>query len=191
MIGSWGDVPATVNRIFQHPAGFEWLLVEKEETSDSTRGDVLAAVHAEGKLCGVWESAVDFGTPARTADGFDCYVGQVEGPGQYTRLVSSLAAFRAAHPSMPAAVVTNLGGLSTADEAKPLIDAGFACITETWVKTDGVPPENRVAAAERMGFVDPQPMAGLGENGATLADYPTITDFPGYSVFGAEQLVGG
>ncbi len=90
---------------------------------------------------------------------------------------------------MPAAVVTNFGGLETAELTKPLIDAGFACITETWIKTDGVPPEQRVAYARRIGFADPQPMAGLGEHGATMADYPTITDFAGYSIFGAEQIL--
>ncbi len=190
MIGSWEDVPATVSRIFARPERFEWLLVEQEETTEPQRAAVRDACHGLGKLCGVWESQVDFGTPAHTADGFDCYVGQVEGPGQYARLQASLAAFRAAHPAMPAAVVTNFGGLETAELAKPLIDAGFACIPETWVKTDGVTPERRATYARNIGFLNPQPFAGLGEKGATMADYPTITDFAGYSVFGAEQLIG-
>ena len=92
------------------------------------------------------------------------------------------------HADMPAAVVTNFGGLETPELARPLIDAGFHCITETWVKTDGVPPEARVNYAKNLGWLNAQPMAGLGENGATMADYPTIANFPGYSVFAAEML---
>jgi hypothetical protein len=33
------------------------------------------------------------------------------------------------------------------------------------------------------------PMAGLGENGATLSDYQGIDQFPGYSIFSAEALL--
>jgi hypothetical protein len=169
------------------PEGFKWVLADARYTPDPQ--GLRDAMHAKNILCGVWEAAVDYGSPARAAQGYDCYVGQVEGPGQYDRLVQSLPAFRLAFPEpYPAAVVTNMGGLSTVEEARPLVTAGFACITETWIKTDGVPPENRVAAAEQIGFTSVQPMAGLGENGATMADYPTIKDFAGYSVFTAEIL---
>ncbi len=167
-------------------AGFRWVLADARYTPDPPA--LRAAVRTLGLLCGVWEAEVDYGSPTRAAQGYDCYVGQVEGPGQWDRLVQSLPAYRAAFADMPSAVVTNMGGLSTVEEARPLVDAGFACITETWVKTDGVPPENRVAAAQRIGFTSVQPMAGLGEHGATMADYPTITDFAGYSVFTAEAL---
>lgn len=146
-------------------------------------------MHAKNLICGVWEAAVDYGSPTRAAAGYDCYVGQVEGPGQWDRLVQSLPAYRTVFPTLPSAVVTNMGGLSTTQEAAPLVNAGFACITETWIKTDGVPPENRVALAEQIGFTSVQPMAGLGENGAMMQDYPTITDFAGYSVFTAEVLL--
>lgn len=168
--------------------GFKWLVADVRFTPDQKA--LVDACHAKRVYCGVWEAYVDYGSPARTANGYDFYIGQVEGPGQYDRLVSSILEFRQAHPKLPAAVVTNFGGLETAALAKPLIDANFACIPEIWIKTDGVPPEQRVYYATHvLGWKTAQPMAGLGENGATMADYPTITNFPGHCIFSGESIL--
>lgn len=149
---------------------------------------IVNACHTNNLLCGVWEAAPDYGSAARAAVGYDFYIGQIEGPGQADRVIQSIAGFRAAHPNMPAAIVTNTAGIETREKAAPLVAAGYSCVTETWVRTDGVGPEARVDFCRALGFADPQPFAGLGENGATMADYPAITRFPGYSVFAAEML---
>lgn len=170
--------------------GFRWLTFQQEETPVELRPRIRDACHQHGLLCGPWEAVVDFGTPAHAADGFDFYIGQVEGDSQYARLVASVDAFRAAHPSMPAAVVTNTGGLNTPEKAKPLIEAGFGCIAEGHVKEDGVDPRQRADWCERvLGFPLAQPMAGLGA-GATMADYPGLQAEPGWSVFTLERLIG-
>lgn len=91
---------------------------------------------------------------------------------------------------MPAAVVTNFGGLDTAELARPFIDAKFSCIAEVHIKED---PNGTVAGrldyAQRvLKWPAPQVMVGLGA-GATLADYPGVFDLAGSSVFAAEELL--
>ena len=145
--------------------------------------------------CGVWESEVDYGSISqRAAEGWDFYIGQIEGPDQYERVVQSVPAFRRDFPDFKAAIVTNMGGFEEnypgagAEKARPLIDAGFACICEGHVKEDGVDPRQRVDYAKRvLGWPEPQPMAGLG-NGASLADYPGLENEFGWSVFAAEYI---
>ena len=170
-------------------AGFTWAATQADDTPDGIGPAFVQAMHARDLRAGVWEPRVDYGTPARVAQGYDFYIGQVEGPGQYDRLVASLAAFRAAHPTMPAACVTNFGGLDD-QNVRPLIEAGFACITESHVRESvGTTIEAQLDYARRvLGWPDPQPMIGLGA-GATRADYPGWETYPGVSVFTAEQAL--
>lgn len=91
---------------------------------------------------------------------------------------------------MPAAVVTNFGGLDTPELAAPFINAKFSCITEVHIKED---PNGtilgRLDYAQRvLKWPAPQVMVGLG-NGATMADYPNMEQFSGYSIFAAEELL--
>lgn len=195
MIGDWTP-SSVIGRIKARPEGFKWVAVQQEDTPIEIRAEIIGECHRLGMMCGVWESAVDFGTPAQAAEGFDFYVGQVEGPGQHARLAASLAAFRAAHPDMPAACVTNTGGfesepgITPAQKARPFIDAGFACIAESHVKEEGGDhTEARLDYIQRvLQWPAPQPMAGLGM-GATLSDYPTLRNHAGWSVFAAEELI--
>lgn len=200
MNGGWTDIPAIVDQAFQLPQKFEWMLVEKEETTQAQREQIRDACHALGKMCGVWESAVDYGTPAHAADGFDCYVGQVEGPGQYDRFHASLSALRVAHPvPFPVGCVTNTGGFENdagpgldPDKAKPFIDADVFCISESHIAEEGGVDhtETRLDQCSRvLGWPGPQPMAGLGM-GATLDQYTTLQSHSGWSVFALEQLLG-
>jgi hypothetical protein len=178
--------------------GFRWLALQAEELPSTPVQAIRDRCASKGTAadgepvikCGVWEAAVDYGSPARVAAGFDFYIGQVEGPGQYDRLLQSLPAYRTAFPTLPTAVVTNFGGLDTATLAAPLIRAGLTCIPESHLceSTGGGTPASIVDYAQRvLGFGSAQPMAGLG-GGCTLANYPDLQTFPGYSIFAAEEL---
>ncbi len=130
---------------------------------------------------------MEVNAPAQDANGFDFYIGQIEGPSQYDNLLASINSFRQAHPLMPAAVVTNTGGIDTAAKAKPFIDDKWCCIAEGHVCEDGVDPRQRVAWIERnLGWPIAQPMAGLG-NSCTPVNYPGIENSFGYSWFTAER----
>lgn len=168
--------------------GFGWILVQGEEL-DHVPADIVDQCHSRGLLCGLWEALVDFdqSVPRLGTHAFDMWVGQIEGPGQYDRVLGNLPALEANYPSMPKAIVTNGGGV-TPENVKPFIDAGWAAIAEGFAREDGVDPRVRADYLVRaLGFPYAEPMAGLS-NGGTLADYPGITSEPIYSVFSAEGL---
>jgi len=143
-------------------------------------------------MCGIWDPAVEFDSAVQVAANFDCWVGQVEGPNQYDRCLQNIDPLRQAHPvPYPAAIVTNFGGLGTADLAKPFIDAELFCITEAHIGEGDVvdKTEDRLAyAANVLKWPGPQPMAGLG-GGVSLSQYTTLKQHSGWSAFAAEELL--
>lgn len=163
--------------------------MQAEDTPLSLYADVRKECHALGLLAGVWEANVDYGSPARVADGWDFYVGQVEGPGQYDRLMQSIPAFRLAFPDLPAATVTTFAGMDTHEKALPLINAGFACLPESHIRENANATVARQVdyATRVLRWPAVQPMVGLGA-GATLADYPGIESYSGWSCFSLEYL---
>lgn len=149
------------------------------------------ACRANGVIPGVWEAAPDYGSMLRRAsEGWDFLIEQIEGPGQYDRVLQSIGPFRDLYPSMQAAVISNFGGMDTAALAAPLISAGLACLVECFVGENpmSTPARQVDFAARVLGWPGPQPMIGLG-SGKTLADYPGWETFSGASVYSAEYLL--
>jgi hypothetical protein len=109
-------------------------------------------------------------------------------------------------PDCPLAIVTNHGGLivkhpdGTTDIptsralAKPLVDAGFSCLNEVYLRNDAGVPTGRTPesmhhiATTQLGFPSSQPVFGVF-GGATFTDYLQWTDWPGWSVYIAEAVV--
>lgn len=181
--------------------GYRWVAIQSEEIAFTPVAAFQTECHARGLLCGVWEAAVDFGSPARVAAGFDFYIGQVEGDGQYDRLAASLPSFRAAHPTMDAATVTTFAGfvrdeptenervVAARQRVKPFLDAGFACLAEVHAHESSPTIAGQIDYAQRvLQFPNPQVMVGLGL-GATMADYPDFDPDRGDCVYGVEELL--
>lgn len=157
-------------------------------TADLSQRLQLASIQ-EGLLCGVWESLPDYGSMLRRAgEGFDFIVEQIEGDGQYDRVLQSVGGFRDLYPTMPAAVITNFGGLDPA-RAEPLINAGMDCLVECFVAENPMStPERQVDYATRvLHWPSAQPMLGLG-GGLILDAYPTGKGFAGWSCWAAEFI---
>lgn len=165
------------------------MALQAEELVRTPVAAIKSACRARGQLVGVWESAVDYESPSRLAQGFDFYIGQVEGPDQYDRFVKSIPAYRAAFPTLPTAVVTNFGGMNTPELARPFIDAKIACVAECHVKEypAGTPDAQWDYAHRVLGWDHPQILCGLGA-GATMNDYPAFDPHRGDSIFPAERL---
>lgn len=166
--------------------GLGWIATQNEATTAADAAAFTVACRNALVAAVVWESAVDYGSPVRVSQGYDGYIGQIEGPGQLQRVLDSDP------PAVPHVIVSNFGGL--ADWAVDyLADRGYThCLAECWVATDGnTTPERQVAEGLALGFETCSPMGGLGENGATTDDYPGIEAFPGHSWFAGEQLLGG
>lgn len=158
-------------------------------TADIAQRLQLACIQ-EGLRCGVWESLPDYGSMLRRAgEGFDFIVEQIEGDGQYDRVLQSVGPFRDLYPDMPAAIITNFGGVHTQALAAPLISAGLGCLTECFVAENPMStPERQVDYATRvLGWPSAQPMLGLG-GGLTLDAYPTGKSFAGWSCWAAEFI---
>lgn len=164
--------------------GLGWVATQDEATTPTQAAPFCAACRNALITPGIWEAAVDFGSPVKAAAGYDFYIGQVEGPNQFDRLATSKA------PAVPHAVVTNFGGVGPA-EASILIGDGYYALVESHIKESPATPAGQVDYATRvLGWPAHMvsPMVGLG-GGATLADYPGIAAFPGWSVFAAEELL--
>lgn len=170
--------------------GFEWIATQAEATTPAQAAAFCLACRNAGVTPGVWESAVDYGSPVKTSQGYDFYIGQVEGPGQFDRLYGSPV------PAVPHAVVTNFGGLGepvtvvATNLSSKLINLDYYCLVESHIKESPATPAAQVDYATRvLGWPAHMvsPMVGLG-GGATLADYPGVQVFPGWSVFSAEYL---
>ena len=99
-------------------------------------------LHSRGLTFGVWEAEPMPGTGEQAVleSGADHYIAQAETPRPWWAIVES---FRRAYPDLPAAVVTTFGGIGAVEGngydktvAKPVIDAGFGCLTEAYVNAN-------------------------------------------------------
>jgi len=131
-------------------------------------------------------------------------IAECEGPGDYDGIVAAIKHHML--PPCPKAIVTNFGGLIVKDAngvtdipasralAQPLVDAGFECLTEVYVRDDAGNPTGRTPedmdfiAREQLGFARSQPVFGLF-GGAVLADYAQWFDWPGWSVYPIEGVL--
>ena len=103
---------------------------------------------------------------------------------------------------IPRAIITDFNGLIVKDGngvtdipvsqaiAKPLIDAGFDLITESYLATDNGTPTGRTpdtmhSVAVQLGWTKSQPAFGLF-GGKTIADYDQWKDWPGNCDYLAE-----
>lgn len=128
-------------------------------------------------------------------------IAEVEGDGDYHSLM--LAVENGALPDCPLAIITNFGGLLIKDaggvtditaslaRAKPLVDAGFDCLTECYLRTDDgrptglTPAKLDFIATQHLGFPRTQPVFGTF-GGTRLEEYEQWVDWPGWSVYLAE-----
>ena len=113
-----------------------WAALEFDDYgNDQIWGPFRLSCHAAGLKAGVWmtEGANIRLTPADA----DFAIAEVEGPGDYEGVVNAISDGKI--PTCPKAICTNFN-LPLADAsgpnpqaAKPLIDAGFACLTEAYI----------------------------------------------------------
>lgn len=193
-----GSEPYTIARMAaDHGFGhitFQWDYVPQRALLAQAR----EACHDYGLTFGVWESEPQpfTGTVAVDETGADHYIAQAETPRNWVAIVDS---FRAAYPALPAAVVTTFGGIGALDDgtydpsiAKPVIDAGFRCLTEAYVNVDAgsTPDRMRWTAIEKLGW--PWAQQTIGVYGGYPAERyiveHNLADHRGYWVWLAETM---
>lgn len=93
-------------------------------------------------------------------------------------------------------VVTNFAPFVTSEgypdpsKSKPLVDAGWACLTESYLgEAPNATPENLdFYARSHLGWTETQPVIGI-YGGKTFDDYPTRNNYRNWSVWDAGEVL--
>jgi hypothetical protein len=123
----------------------------------------------------------------------DFAIAEMEGPGDYEGVVSAISG--GAIPSCPKAIVTNFN-LPLVDASgpnpqacKPLINAGFACLTEAYIGDNPrATPPNMDFMGRNLGWLSTSPVFGVYNASMSLYD-PYKSAFPGWSSYLAEYVL--
>jgi hypothetical protein len=89
-------------------------------------------------------------------------IAEVEGPGDLEGVTNVIRGVGGGPlPSCPLAIVTNFSTM-TRENSRPLIDAGFACLTEAYMNENlSQNPDNMHANARWLGWPTSQPVFGV------------------------------
>lgn len=166
--------------------------------------EVSGALRDRGILPVVWAARPITGSIAIDAmekHQAEAFIAEAE---TYTDWDEVATTFRNRYPNTPAAIATNFGGLIVKDptgvtiieaskaRAKPLVDAGFHCLTEAYLPDSAsLSPERlEYIAHAQLGFplATIQPIFGV-YGGVSLADYSAWIHLPAWSVWTMESLV--
>lgn len=123
----------------------------------------------------------------------DFAIAELEGPGDYEGIVNAISDGQI--PASPKAVCTNFN-LPLVDAsgpnpqaAKPLIDAGFACLTEAYMGDNpNATPNNLDLMGRNLGWGSTSPVYGVYNE--PLANYEQYNAaYPGWSAYLAEYVL--
>lgn len=84
--------------------------------------------------------------------------------------------------------------LRSRESTRAIVQAGFACLTELYLRTDSGQPTGKTAeslefvAREHLGYTDVQPCFGVF-GGAQVSDYRQWSDLPATSIYLAEAIL--
>ena len=176
--------PATLAKTAAE-AGFTWIALQTEENSVYF-SSVREACERNRIAFGLWEADPTPGSGAAYVSeaGAGFYIAQAEGPRDWGAITAD---FRSYYPRLPAAVVTNFGGLEDPVNCVPIVDAQFSCLTECYViDNPNATIANQDVMARQRGWRTSQPVLGL-YHGVTYEDYD-LKCLNGWSVWLAESL---
>lgn len=192
---AWGmalgaiDIGGLINQ------GYRWFALETPQLFGGTTltqqvTTLRAALKGKGCYFGIWQ---DLGLDPSThfVDMFkpNFFIANVEGPVAQQAGIDMMPVFRKLHPALPAAVITNFGGIDEKAQAKPWIDHNFVCIPEAYQNSNPMATGPRVIfEAVRRGWkeADVFPCYGVW-GGYGLVEYHPFCQ-NGYSVYLAEGL---
>lgn len=163
--------------------------------------EVKAECEAQGLIFGIWLTRGFNASQAALAmadSQASFFIAEAEIPAglsysqDWTGLMQALEPF-----DVPKAVVTNFAaftdsaGHARPDVAAPLIDAGWACLTECYDMggdTTNWIERRDYYATTVLGWPETQPVLGI-YSGRTFASYPTHDQYRGWSVWAAEYVL--
>lgn len=188
-------------------AGYGWAAMEWNDFGNAARApQVKAACEAQGLIFTIWmtrdfvaadvrKAAIESGCSGIILEG---EIPAENAPGVPNPQAVDWASVAAAISDLPIpkAVVTNFApfvhhaGAPWPEKANPLIDAGWACMTECYLSEspDSTPENTNYFATVNLGWKETQPVLGC-YGGKTLADYPTRNNYRNWSVWAAGNVL--
>ena len=173
--------------------GYRWAALELDDYGNDQRwGPFRHACQAEGLKAGPWFT--EGGNVRNTPADADFTIAEVESEGDRLGAIESAPLIPASVPRR--AVITNFTpmtdgqGVPQPEKAKPLIDLGYECLTESYIgDSPGMNPDDmNFRACAQLGWPRSQPVFGIWN--APLADYQQyIPRFPAYGIYLAEYLL--
>lgn len=132
------------------------------------------------------------GNIVNTPPDADFTIAELEGQGDYDGVINAINTGQL--PSVPKAVVTNFNvpltdsnGAPHPEYAAPLINAGFACLTESYINENpNATPDNMNLMARNLGWPKSQPVFGIYPVGGVVPSYAQWANWSGWSEYLAE-----
>lgn len=172
-------------------AGYAWAALELDDYANALRWDVFkSACHVEGLKAGAWFT--EGGNIVDTPPDAEFAISELEGPGDYAGILDAIRGERL--PDCPLAVATNFNipltdpnGVPQPGAAAPLIEAGFACLTECYLGDNpNATPDELDFMGRRLGWASTQPIFGVYN--APPERYAEWQDWPGVDYLGEYVL---
>lgn len=137
-----------------------------------------------GMYAGAWftEGGMIYDVPATA----DFGIAEVEGPGDLEGVVNVIRGIGAGPlPDCPLAICTNFSTLNR-DNVRPVIEAGFACLTEAYMnQAPGATPDSLDLIGRYLGWPTTQPVFGVYPwAGQAAPSYAQWRDWPGVDYLG-------
>lgn len=172
--------------------GYEWvaLLLDDDGSSQDAKDtgaynrsiwpQYCAEFRNRGMLAGCWFTQ---GGNLHAAPGdSDLAIAEIEGPGDYTGVLNVINGVGAGPlPRCSLAIVTNFNSpLISRAAARPLIDAQFTCLTESYMNVNpNLTPDHMDQIARNLGWGTSQPVAGVYPvGGHPIPSYAQWADWP-------------
>jgi hypothetical protein len=175
--------------------GYEWAALELDDAETgpynvSVWDQYTMAFRLHGMQAGCWftEGGNLYQTPADA----EFAIAEVEGPGDYEGVVNMIRGVGGGPlPTCPLAICTNFNTpLQSRAAAKPLIEAGFTCLTEAYINENpSATPDNMDRIARSLGWPTSQPVFGVYPVGGNpVPSYAEWADWPGADYLGEYVL---
>ena len=181
--------------------GYRWVCFEWNQYNNHQRGAEMRAACANHNLVfTIWLTRpFDAGSVRQACLDSQCAGVSLEAeiPGYVPEAVNWSAVVNAiADLPIHKSVVTNFAPFVTQDgfpdpgKSLPLVDAGWACLTECYLgEAPQSTPENQdFYARSHLGWHATQPVIGI-YGGKTFADYPTRDNYRNWSVWDAGEVL--
>jgi hypothetical protein len=180
-------VADVANRALAH--GYQWAALELDDANTrefnlSIWDSFCEQFRLRGMKVGPWFT--EGGNIYLTPPGSDLAIAEVEGPGDLEGVTNVIHGVGGGPlPTCPLAVCTNFSTL-TRENSRPLIDANFTCLTESYVnESPGMTPDNMDWVAKNLGWPTSQPVFGVYPVGGNPPpSYAQWQDWPGVDYLG-------